>query len=122
MLPLLVGRELLSICGRPRIMTGLRFRGLPPGLAVGRPDFVPLLPATDEVIDAFDAPVPFCGLPKGESFAGVSGRNIRLEAYGSAVCGRCISGLLGRRTGPDIKELPFLAALDDPWTSGAALG
>lgn len=31
-----------------------------------------------------------------------------MEAYGSAVCGLAISGLRGLRTGPDIRELPFV--------------
>ena len=43
---------------------------------------------------------------------------MRFEAYGSAVCGRCSSGLLGRLTGPDINALFLLP--DDLTSDGVS--
>jgi hypothetical protein len=54
----------------------------------------------------------FGGLFPALPSPGVSGRSMFLDPYGSAVCGRVISGLLGRLTGPDMSALPFRAVAD----------
>jgi hypothetical protein len=57
------------------------------------------------VLFAADLIVAFCGLVLG-LMVGVDWCTpaLRLVAYGSAVAGLAISGLLGRRTGADMRE------------------
>jgi len=104
-----------SSCKRFAEGNGLRLTlGLPSRLPIACPAVLArFLLALEVGIEAFDAPVPLGGLFDGVPLAGVSGLKRRLEAYGSAVCGRGMSGLLGRRTGPDMRELPF-APVDAP--------
>ena len=111
LLPLLVGLEPCVEAAKPAL--GLRLAGLPNGLPAAFPEvFARFLAALEVGIDAFEPAVPFGGLLAGVSSAGVSGRSGRFEAYGSAVCGLVNSGLRGRRTGPDMSELPFFVVVE----------
>lgn len=108
LLPLLVGLDPWTELLKPD--RGLALPGLCAGLPVVFPAvFARFLAALDVGIEVFEFAVPFGGLLAGVASAGVSGLRGCFEAYGSAVCGRTISGLRGLRTGPDMRELPFFA-------------
>ena len=111
LLSLLVGLEPWVDAAKPD--RGLRLAGLRDGLpAVFPAVFARFLAALEVGMEVFEFAVPFGGLFAGVPSAGVSGRSGCFEAYGSAVCGRVISGLRGRLTGPDISELPFFVVVE----------
>lgn len=84
MLPLLVGLE--SCAEVAKAVRGLFPAGEPDGLSrVVLDDFARFLVVLEVGIELFEPVVPFGGLFAGLPSAGVSGRNGRFDAYGSAV-------------------------------------